>query len=344
MARRRRYNPNQKRAKNGQWTKGARGAALSTGAATPAGGGTYKTAKQRRYEGYQKHLAQQAEIQAANKKKAARRKAIAGAALGAAAVGAIGVAGVRRRKGSMATVTPIRDDSVRVGRPSSRSGSPLATHNANIARETPSPKVNLVRDMPKAKPVKVAAGPNKMAGQMAGTKAPAAKKVAQNRAGVQNPTPAKVYVASKKGKNGQKLNGPRAAEVTVLKGNTLKEVAEVRKRRIADNENLNNLLMKEGLGIKWSDSGQRITDATANRKAAAVERNRIKGEKKRAENYKDTEKSIKLAAERAANYAKLSSTRRARAEDRYTNMLLNMRESGTSLKRNQRKYLSDLGL
>lgn len=336
MARRRRYNPNQKRARNGQWTKGARGAALSTGAATPAGGGTYKTAKQRRYEGYQKHLAQQAEIQAANKRKNTRR-AVAGAALGAAAVGAIALSGVRRSRSSITTTPVRRDDSPRVGRPESRSGSPLAMHNANIARETPSSKVNLVRNMPKAKPVKVAPGPNKMASQMAGTKAPTKPKTAQapNKAGVQNPGTA--GLPKKSGRKAKNDAPPRFTEVQIIKSQS--QAKEVRERRNADIRALNEQIKKNGLGIN-DLSGARITDEAANRRAAAKAREAKKKDNLRAKNYADTPKTIAAEAARKA----AASTRRARAEDRYASILVNARVSGKQLNRNQRKYLSDLGM
>lgn len=346
MARRRRYNPNQKRARNGQWTKAA---GLSTGAVTPAGGGTYKSAKQRRYEGYQKHLAQQAEIQAANKKKAARRKAIAGAALGAAAVGAIGIAGVRRRNSSTATVTPIRkDDSVRVGRPASRtSSSPLGMHNANIAKETPSPKVNLVRDMPKAKPVKVAAGPNKMAAPLAGNKASAPKKAAQNKAGVQNPTPHKTVPPSvaKVQRGGSKAKGdapPRSEEVLILKANS-KERKDIRQRRNEDIRKMNETLRQKGLIIN-DLSGRRITDATATKRDAAREREQKRAQAKRDANAHDPWAANRKLSREWAEARKMKATRRARAEERYLNIIQNAQLSGKKLNRTQRKYLSDLGL
>lgn len=340
MARSRRYNPSQKRARNGQWTKGARGAALSTGAATPAGGGTYKTAGQRRYEGYQKHLAQQQAIQTANKRKNTRR-AIAGAAVGAAAVGAIAFTGVRRSR-SGAISTPVRkEESPRVGRPESRqTGSPLKMHNANLARETPSTKVNLVRDMPKAKPVKVAAGPSKMASQMAGTKAPTKPKTAQapNKAGVQNPSTA--GLPRKSGRKAKNDAPPRFTEVQIIKSQS--QAKEVRERRNADIRALNEQIKKKGLGIN-DLSGARITDATATRKAASKAREDKRKAALRAKNAQDPWAANRELSRKWAE-ARQSSSRKARAEERYTNMLTNAQLAGKKLNRNQRKYLSDLGM
>lgn len=341
-SRRRRYNPNQKRNRAGQWTSGAAGSAAKMSAGGTYGRSAknpyYKSSKQLRYESYQKHLAQQQQIQAANKAKIAKRRKIGAAVVGGAAALAVGGVAYKktRRPTTLTKVAPV--------------STPSRDRNAGYnwgsnPMNTPKPtgeKISIV----KPQPVNKAAGPNTMASNMAGTKAPASKIKPQNKAGVQNPTPAKsATVPSAKSRGGRKAKGDapaRSEEVLILKANS-RERKDVRQRRNEDIRKMNDVLKQKGLVIN-DLSGRRLTEGKLSKSEAAFERSKTAGARKRARDIRGNSNAARIARKRARYEKFASGTRRARAEARYENILRNMQASGKGLNRNQRRYLADLDM
>lgn len=311
---------------------------MSTGASSygrSAKNPYYKSSKQLRYENYQKHLARQAEIQAANAKKAQRRKLIAGT-VGAIAVGAVGGTAAYRRgvakatlrnaQGGMAT-GPVRRSSPA----GSTAGNPVGV------RKPSGGKISLVhpRSMGPQRP-----GPVQASTTVTGSKVTKTSVSPQNKAGVQNPTPSKQYAVTKAG--GAKSRGARNDNVVILRGNAVSEVAEIRKRRRTDSEQLNKMIKDAGLGIKYDKYGRRLTEGKSLKREAAIERERDKGARKRANDIRGNSNAIRIARKEARKRKYESYSVKSRAADRYANILMGMQESGQKLNRTQRQFLAGL--
>jgi hypothetical protein len=344
MARRRKFNPSQKRDFHGRWTAGSPASGASRISRSAGGVVRSSTGNTRRYDAY---LAQQAA-----QKQAARRSAVKKVVLGAAIVGAAGAGAYVGSRGKSKSTKdsplgsvshlPIKKEIVKVpivGRsstpkrlettastPRTVSSSPVvarAINGTEIKRQRPVAKAN-----PTSSPVQAP-----VTHGVSTIKAEAARvslkrtgpKPKSNPAG--NPISTPGLLVTEDGKR-----------VKVVKGLADKERIEIERRAVAAASKLAALEKKAG--VNAGSQARRDFDKKNAAKRTKSQAARDRKDKQAAARRDEMSKAIRDSFGSQA-VLKGSGSRRDRAEARYATILENMMESGTSLNRKQRTFLKD---
>jgi len=333
---RRRYNPAQKRARNGQWAKGS----LSGVKASTATGNT------KRYDAF---LAKQAQQKSAARKTAIKRAALGAALVGAAGAGAyIGSRGNNKgaKEGPLGNVAhvpvksqgPERPVVGKITKPTkmettaspvrATSSEPVrakAVNGTEIKRTKPAAKTNPVSNPVSAQ---VTSGVGTVKAERAMVSLKKGPKPKSNPSG--NPVPTPGALVTEDGQNVKVVKGLNDAERIRLENNAVEAAAKLAKLEKQAGVNVGSQARKD------FDKKNKAKRTKAQAKLEASEAKRVK---RREEMSQAIQNSFGAGA--VANF---TGSRRDRAEARYATLLENMMDSGTSLNRSQRKFLRDYGV
>lgn len=350
MARRRKYNPSQKRDFHGRWATGSLGGLKTTGAAPIKRSSSVVSATGGNTKRYDAFLAKQAQ-----QKSAARRTNIKRAALGAVVVGAAGAGAYigSRGKNKGTKDAPLGN----VAHVPVKSQGPTVPFIGKITEPTkmetapsPSRTVSTAPVHAKAvngtevKPTKPVAKPNP-------TSSPVAAKVTSGVSTVQserelvslkrktpkvksnptsNPIPTPGALITEDGKHVKIVKGLNDAERIRLENNAVKAASDLHK-------------LEKKAGVNVGSTARRDFDKKNKAKRTKAQAKLDANEAARLKRREDMSKAISDSFGAGA-VVKATGSRRDRAEARYVSILENMLNGGTALNRSQRKFLKDYGV
>lgn len=348
MARRRRYNPSQKRDYHGRWAAGSLSGSQASGASNISRGGSpavrAATGNTRRYDAY---LAKQAEQKAAARKTTIKRVATGAAILAAAGTGAyLG----SRNKSSGTKDTPLGNvahfpvksetpkvpvvgngstpKKMEVSASTPRKVSPAPVVSKAVAGTTVVVKKPVAKANPTASPVAtpVTSGVSsvKAEGAMVSLvrKGPKPK---SNPSG--NPVPTPGALVTEDGQSVKVVKGLNDAERIRLENNAVNAA-----RKLAD--------MEKKAGVNVGSTARRDFDKKNKAKRTKSEAAKARKDEQAAKRRKEMSKHIQSTmGVQAVAGSKMSS--KEKAEARYATILENMMDSGTALNRKQRTFLKD---
>lgn len=339
---RRRYNPNQKRDRNGKWTKGSlSGSRVGSSTTISRSSSTGNT---RRYDAY---LAKQAA-----QKQQARKTAIKRVVLGAAVLGAAG-AGVYvgSRNGSsnarQSPANPVRNLRVESQGPKvpvvGRSTTPkkMETSAGSLRKVAAGPVVSKSTAGTRVTPSKPVAKSNPASAPIAaqvtsgvGTVKAERAMVSLKRTGSKpkpnpsgNPVPTPGALVTEDGKSVKVVKGLNDAERIRLENNALKA-----KRELA--------ALEKKAGVNVGSQARRDFDKKNAEKRTKSQAQKDRAEAKRIKRREDMSKAIQQSMS-VSNVIGSKMSTRDKAEARYATILENMMESGSPLNRKQRTFLKE---
>lgn len=344
MARRRKYNPSQKRDFHGRWATGSLAGLKTTGASPIARTATGNT---KRYDAF---LAKQAQ-----QKQMARRTNLKRAALGAAIVSAAGAGAYIGSRGNNKGTKNVPLGNV--AHIPVKSQGPKAPFIGKITEPkkmaaAPSPSRTVSPTPVRAKAVngtevkssKPVAKPNPTSSPVAAKVTSGVSTVQSERAIVDlkrkgpkpksnptsNPVPTPGALVTEDGKHVRVVKGLNDAERIRLENNAVKAAADLAR-------------LEKKAGVNVGSTARRDFDrknATRRTKAQAkLDANEAKRVQRREEMSKAIHDSFGAGA-----VLRATGSRRDRAEARYATILENMMDGGTALNRGQRKFLKDYGV